>query len=79
MEEIIRAICNYAVLGLVGVMGWFFKSLQNKVDRTELEKLSNEVYQLREHIFKNLATKEDLNKLEQKIDKLIDRELGIRK
>ena len=76
VEEILKKVCDYAILGMMAAMGWFFKSLQTKADKSEIDLLRNEVSQLREHVFQNLATKNDLNKLEIKIDKLIDRELG---
>lgn len=76
MDETIRTILNYAVVCMFGVIGWMFKALQNKVDKEEVEKLHDEVNSLRESMFRTLATKEDVNKLEVKIDKLIDRELA---
>lgn len=44
----------------------------------EVEKLEEELQRLREKVFslfEKLATKDDLNKLEAKLDKLIDREI----
>lgn len=44
----------------------------------ELEKLEEELQRLREKVFsllETLATKEDFNKLERKLDKLIEREI----
>ena len=76
MEETIRTILNYALIGRCGVIGWMFKTLQTKADKEEVAKLQDEVNGLRESMFRTLATKEDVNKLEVKIDKLIDRELA---
>lgn len=76
VEEIVKSILNYAVIGLFGIMGWFFKSLQDKADKDEVERVNLEISKLRESMFKTLATREDVTKLEVKIDKLIDRELN---
>lgn len=62
-------------------MGWFFTNLNKKADVTDIREIRQDVESLRENFFsliKTLATKEDFNKLENKIDNLINRELDKR-
>lgn len=78
MEELIHAAVEYTVMAMVGVIGWIGKTLHGKANKSEVEKLEEELQRLREKVFslfEKLATKEDLNKLEAKLDKLIDREI----
>lgn len=78
MEEIIHTAVEYTVMAMVGIIGWIGRSLHGKANKSEVEKLEDELQKLRDKVFslfEKLATKEDLNKLEAKLDKLIDREI----
>lgn len=78
MEDLIHTTVEYTVMAMVGIIGWFGKTLHSKANKSEVEKLEEELQRLREKVFslfEKLATKEDLNKLEAKLDKLIDREI----
>lgn len=78
MEDLIHTAAEYTVMAMVGIIGWIGRSLHGKANKSEVEKLEEELQRLREKVFslfEKLATKEDLNKLEAKLDKLIDREI----
>lgn len=78
MEDVIHTVVEYTVMAMVGIIGWIGRSLHGKANKSEVEKLEIEIKDLREKVFslfEKLATKEDLNKLEAKLDKLIDREM----
>lgn len=78
MEDVIHEAVQYVVWIIGGLMGWLFKSLHGKANKSEVNELKAEVQKLRDKIFsllETLATKEDFNKLERKLDKLIDREI----
>ena len=78
MEDVIHEAVQYVVWIIGGLMGWLFKSLHSKANKSEVNELKAEVQKLRDKIFsllETLATKEDFNKLERKLDKLIDREI----
>lgn len=77
MEDLIHTAVEYTVMAIVGIIGWIGKTLHGKANKSEVEKLEEELQRLREKVFslfEKLATKDDLNKLEAKLDKLIDRE-----
>ncbi len=69
--------------GVAGVMAaaivWNFKTLLGKSSKIEVAELRSQVEKLNEFIYKNVATKDDFYRLDAKIDKLIDRELGEKK
>lgn len=78
MEDLIHTAVEYTVMAMVGVIGWIGRSLHGKANKSEVEKLEDELQKLRDKVFslfEKLATKDDLNKLEAKLDKLIDREI----
>lgn len=78
MEDLFHEAVQYIVWVIGGLMGWLFKSLHGKANKSEVDELKSEVQRLREKMFsllETLATKEDFNKLERKLDKLIDREI----
>lgn len=78
MEDLFHEAVQYVVWVIGGLMGWLFKSLHGKANKSEVDELKSEVQRLREKMFsllETLATKEDFNKLERKLDKLIDREI----
>lgn len=78
MEDLIHTAVEYTVMAMIGIMGWIGRSLHGKANKSEVEKLEEELQKLRDKVFslfEKLATKEDLNKLEAKLDKLIDREM----
>lgn len=78
MEELIHTAVECTVMAMVGVVGWMGKSIHGKANKTEVERLESQLQSLREKVFslfEKLATKDDLNKLEVKLDKLIDREI----
>lgn len=78
LEEIIHTAVECTVMAMVGIVGWMGKSIHGKANKTEVERLENQLQSLREKVFslfEKLATKDDLNKLEAKLDKLIDREI----
>jgi hypothetical protein len=78
LEDLIHTAVEYTVMTMVGIIGWIGKTLHGKANKSEVEKLEDELQRLREKVFslfEKLATKEDLNKLEAKLDKLIDREI----
>lgn len=76
MEDVFIKICDYAVLGLVGIMGWFFKSLQNKASNERVQQLERELEKTRDYIYSQLATKEDIKDLKDTINKLLDIQLS---
>lgn len=78
MEDLFHEAVQYVVWVIGGLMGWLFKSLHGKANKSEVDELKAEIQRLREKMFsllETLATKEDFNKLERKLDKLIDREI----
>lgn len=78
MEDLIHTAVEYTVMAIVGIIGWIGKTLHGKANKSEVEKLEDELQKLRDKVFslfEKLATKDDLNKLEAKLDKLIDREI----
>mgnify|MGYP000030254078 CR=1 FL=1 len=78
MEDLFHTAVEYTVMAIVGIIGWIGKTLHGKANKSEVEKLEEELQRLREKVFsllETLATKEDFNKLERKLDKLIDREI----
>lgn len=78
MEDLIHEAVQYLVWVIGGLMGWIFRSLHGKANKSEVDELKAEIQRLREKMFsllETLATKEDFNKLETKLDKLIDREM----
>lgn len=78
MEDLFHEAVQYIVWVIGGLMGWLFKSLHGKANKSEVDELKSEIQRLREKMFsllETLATKEDFNKLERKLDKLIDREI----
>jgi glucosamine 6-phosphate synthetase-like amidotransferase/phosphosugar isomerase protein len=76
VEEFLIKICDYAVLGLVGIMGWFFKSLQSKASNERVQQLERELEKTRDYIYSQLATKEDIKDLKDTINKLLDIQLS---
>lgn len=76
MEDFLIKICDYAVLGLVGIMGWFFKSLQSKASNERVQQLERELEKTRDYIYSQLATKEDIKDLKDTINKLLDIQLS---
>lgn len=78
MEELIHTAVECTVMAMVGIVGWMGKSIHGKANKAEVERLETQLQSLREKVFslfEKLATKDDLNKLEAKLDKLIDREI----
>lgn len=78
MEDLVHTAVEYTVMAMVGIIGWIGKTLHSKANKSEVEKMEDELQKLRDKVFslfEKLATKEDLNKLEAKLDKLIDREI----
>ena len=75
LEEWFHSLVDYAVVGMGAVIGWIINNLHNKATKEEVQELRSELKDLREKMFSTLATKEDFNKLESKLDKLIDREI----
>lgn len=76
MEEFLIKICDYAVLGLMAIMGWFFKSLQGKASIQEVELLRKELKDTRDFMYSQLATKQDIKDLKDTINKLLDIQLS---
>jgi glucosamine 6-phosphate synthetase-like amidotransferase/phosphosugar isomerase protein len=76
VEDFLIKICDYAVLGLVGIMGWFFKSLQSKASNERVQQLERELEKTRDYIYSQLATKEDIKDLKDTINKLLDIQLS---
>jgi glucosamine 6-phosphate synthetase-like amidotransferase/phosphosugar isomerase protein len=76
VEDVFIKICDYAVLGLVGIMGWFFKSLQSKASNERVQQLERELEKTRDYIYSQLATKEDIKDLKDTINKLLDIQLS---
>lgn len=76
MEDFLIKICDYAVLGLVAIMGWFFKSLQGKASTQEVELLRKELKDTRDFMYSQLATKQDIKDLKDTINKLLDIQLS---
>lgn len=78
MDNMFHEAVQYLVWIIGVLMGWLFKILHGKANKTEVDELKAEIQRLREKMFsllETLATKEDFNKLERKLDKLIDREI----
>ena len=76
MEEFLIKICDYTVLGLMAIMGWFFKSLQSKASNERVQQLERELEKTRDYIYSQLATKEDIKDLKDTINKLLDIQLS---
>ena len=76
MEEVLVKICDYTVLGLMAIMGWFFKSLQSKASNERVQQLERELEKTRDYIYSQLATKEDIKDLKDTINKLLDIQLS---
>ena len=76
MEDFLIKICDYTVLGLMAIMGWFFKSLQSKASNERVQQLERELEKTRDYIYSQLATKEDIKDLKDTINKLLDIQLS---
>lgn len=48
MEDLIHSAVEYTVMAMVGIIGWFGKTLHSKANKSEVEKLEEELQRLRE-------------------------------
>lgn len=80
-NDILIDIAKYAVYFLGCIMVWFFNELRNKVAKSDLEahlsEMKKQIKDLQEEnkentkfIYTNLATKEEIKNIEQKLDSM---------
>lgn len=51
MEDLIHTAVEYTVMAIVGIIGWIGKTLHGKANKSEVEKLEEELQRLREKVF----------------------------